>query len=99
MVGIGIGTLQSTVPTAMVGKVRKLGCGIWAELPFNLGVLGIVAAEVMEEEEELRRMSIVRRRPWQESVVDALLTAEYHPLNLAVASRPTVLPRLDVYRK
>ena len=41
-----------------------------------------------EEEEELGR--IVRRRPWQESVVDALLTAEYHPLNLALASRQTV---------
>ena len=32
----------------------------------------------------------LRRQPWQESVVGALLTAEYHPLNLAVASGPTV---------
>ena len=32
----------------------------------------------------------VRHRPWQESVVGALLSAEYHPLNLAVASRHTV---------
>ena len=28
--------------------------------------------------------------PWPESVVDALLTAEYHPLNLAVAYRHIV---------
>ena len=32
----------------------------------------------------------VQRRPWQEAVVDALLTAEYHSLNLAVASERTV---------
>ena len=38
----------------------------------------------------MARTDIVRRRPWQESVVDALLTAEYHPLNLAVASGLTV---------
>ena len=31
----------------------------------------------------------VRCWPWQESVVDPLLTAEYHPLNLAVAYRHT----------
>ena len=38
----------------------------------------------------------IERRPWQESVVDALLTAEYHSLNLAVAYRHTVNSRVAV---
>ena len=63
-------------------------------MAFDVVVKRIVRAEMRRSSAPVGVSDrIVQRRPWQESVVDALLTAEYHPLNLAVASGPTVNSR------